>query len=264
MTRLQYTDQGSGSVVVLLHGFCESKEIWKGMSEGLSKEFRVICPDLPGFGGSILERESVSMEYFAETVKELMDHLAIKKFTLIGHSLGGYVTLAFAESYPSMLNGFGLFHSTSYEDAPERKEARNKTYEFIKKNGVESFVTTFVPPLFFMRNRKRLAQEIEAVIKMAAKSSEKGVLATILAMRDRKQRVSVLKESKVPVLFIIGKEDTSIPYDKIMEQILLPAQPIVQIMDETGHMGMFEKKEESLAVLKEFILNVSKEKTPFS
>ncbi|MFL5728399.1 MAG: alpha/beta fold hydrolase, partial [Cytophagaceae bacterium] len=129
---LHYTESGRGKTIVLVHGFCESQEIWKKTQAALSAHYRVICPDLPGFGKSPLKVKDISIAYYAEMIKELLAFLNVEKCCMIGHSLGGYITLAFAEKYSAMLSSFGLFHSTAFADSPEKKENRNKTIQFIQ------------------------------------------------------------------------------------------------------------------------------------
>ncbi len=250
---LEYNDSGNGFPLVLLHGFCESKALWKYCEKELALHCRVITPDLPGFGESRLVEMNISMDYFADQIKELMDDLKIEKCVMVGHSLGGYITLAFAEKYENRLQGFGLFHSTAHADSEERKDNRNKTIAFIEKHGVPLFGQSFVAPLFSLRNRDRLKTEIEELIQIAASSSEIGVIETTKAMRDRPDRTEVLKKSNVPVLYVIGKRDTTIPFEKSLEQCHLPKHSIVHFMQEAGHMGMIENKPESIKILRNYL-----------
>jgi pimeloyl-ACP methyl ester carboxylesterase len=249
---LEYNDTGHGFPLLLIHGFCESRTLWKYCEKDLSAYFRVIVPDLPGFGESRLEEPEVSMEYFAEQIKELLDALKIEKCIMIGHSLGGYVTLAFAEKYESYLSGMGLFHSTAFADTEEKKENRNRTLDFIQKYGVPLFAQSFVPPLFSLGSKGRLKAEIDDLIHTAAASSEQGVIETTKAMRDRKDRTPVLKSVSVPVLFVSGKRDSTVPIEKTLEQCYLPKHSIVHFLEEVGHMGMIENKEGSVKILINF------------
>ncbi len=253
---ISYTDQGKGPVLVLIHGFCESGELWEDFGKELSKDFRVLVPDLPGFGKSDLMDSNISMEYFADKICQWLILLDVEKCTMIGHSLGGYITLAFAEKYESMLSAIGMFHSTAFEDSPKRKDSRNKTIDFIEKHGVALFAQSFVTPLFYYPNRKNLHKEIDKVIRIASESSFAGVIETTKAMRDRKERIEVLKSISVPVLFIIGKEDTTIPLEKSLEQAALPAHHVIHVLPDTAHMGMVEKKEETIKMVRDFVLSI--------
>lgn len=253
---LAHTLKGKGSTVVLIHGFCEDSSLWNDYAEGLSTSYQVVCPDLPGFGNSAPEfAEAVTMEYYAKRVHELLDTLltAEEEVTMIGHSLGGYVALAFAELYPERINGIGLFHSTAYADSDEKKESRDKVAAYIQEKGVAAFTDHFIEPLFYVANRERLVTEIEGLKKRAALSSKEGVVAATLGMKERVERIDVLKQLTCPVLFIVGKNDTAVPIDKSLEQSCLPSQSLVYLMDKVGHMGMLEEKKKCYTILQAFV-----------
>lgn len=253
---LAHTLKGKGSTLVLIHGFCEDQFLWSDYVNQLSLNYQVLCLDLPGFGASEPEfAEAVSMEYYARRVHELLDATLTReeKVTMIGHSLGGYVTLAFAELYPERLNGIGLFHSMAFADSEEKRQSRDKVAAYIQEKGVAAFTDNFIDPLFYLGNRSRLSDAIQNLKIRAAQSSKEGVVAATIGMKERLDRTEVLKTITVPVLFIIGKNDTSIPLDKSLEQSSMPAQSLVYILDKVGHMGMLEEKEGCLNVLQSFV-----------
>jgi pimeloyl-ACP methyl ester carboxylesterase len=253
MSQLSYNDNGQGKTVVLIHGFCESKELWKDFEVLLSKKYRVISPDLPGFGESPLNNSDFGVEYYADVIYGLLQELHVSECTMIGHSLGGYVTLAFAEKHPSLLNGFGLFHSTAFPDSEEKKVGRNKTIQFLWKHGVKMFAQSFVSPLFYQANREKLKKEIEFMTSIASAPSLNGVVEASKAMRDRKDRTAVLKNAHVPVLFIVGKEDSVVPLEKNLEQCALAKDCHVYFLSDASHMGMFERKNETIKIVEGFI-----------
>ncbi len=252
-----YTDKGVGSAVVLVHGFCESKELWDSFAEQLSHSFRVITLDLPGFGDSELAETEISLEWFADEIQNLLALLHIQTYTFVGHSLGGYVGLAYAEKYPRHLSGLCLFHSTAYADSEERKENRNKTIAFIQKYGADLFTQSFIEPLFLLKNRAALKNEIAGLKLIAKKSSEKGIIATTVAMRDRPDRIAILRELQAPILLIGGKNDATIPIDKLEEQALLSKNITLATIDDCGHVGMYEQKEKTFEVLNNFLITCS-------
>ena len=253
---LAHTIQGDGPIIVLIHGFCENKSLWTEYSKSLSKHYTVICLDLPGFGESAPEfAEAVTMEYYAKRVHELLGHVLERErqVTMIGHSLGGYVTLAYADLYGERLNGIGLFHSSAFADDEEKKLSRIKVAEYIQEKGVAPFTDNFVEPLFYVANRERLITEINALKEQARQSSKEGAVAATYAMKERVERISLLSTLAYPVLFILGKKDTAVPLEKGLEQCHLPKQSLVYLLDNVGHMGMLEEKEKCLSVLKNFL-----------
>lgn len=253
-----YTDRGTGPTLVFVHGFCESKSIWNDFTENIRSCYRIVSLDLPGFGESLLAQDEVSMEWFADEVHKLIKLLGISDFIFIGHSLGGYVGLAYAEKYSMYLKGLCLFHSTAYADSEERKVNRDKTIAFIYKYGADLFTRSFIEPLFLLKNRQLLKNEIAQLKIIAKQSSEKGIIATTKAMRDRLDRTYVLMTLKAPVMLIGGRNDATIPIEKLKEQARLSSTIQFAEIDECGHMGMYEQKEKTLDVLKEFILVCTK------
>jgi pimeloyl-ACP methyl ester carboxylesterase len=244
-----YTDTGSGFPVILIHGFCETHEIWNEIATELSTGYRVLCIDLPGFGSSELPSTPISILNIAERINGLLDSLAISQATVIGHSLGGYVTLAMVENNQSLFNGFGLFHSTAYPDSEEKKLSRNKVIEFVSTHGVEPFIQSFIPPLFFAQSNPH----IKDAITLGLKTKLDTLIAYTEAMRDRLDRTFVLKEFKSPILFLAGDKDTVVNVDAVRDQAQLAALPMVYILTSVAHMGMFEDKSTSIASLNVFL-----------
>lgn len=253
MASLHYKEYGSGKSVVLLHGFCESGEMWDTIVEQLREEFHLLIPDLPGFGQSPLPAGHFSIDDIGETIVTWLEELNISTCSMIGHSLGGYVALAVAKQKPELLDRFGLFHSTALEDSAEKKVTRNRTIDFIKKFGPVVFAESFVPSLFYIENRQLVKEQVVKVVEIASRVSETSLVKYTEAMRDRRDRTDVLKSFERPILFIAGEYDTAVPLDKIYAQIDLPKKPVVHVLKDTGHMGMFEKKEYTQEILMDFL-----------
>ncbi|MFC6996088.1 alpha/beta fold hydrolase [Rufibacter roseus] len=239
-TPLGYTDSGTGPAIVFLHGFCESKDLWAEFAKPLAKQFRLVALDLPGHGESPAP-EGFSMEAQAEQVYLTLQQLQVEKFLLVGHSMGGYVALAFAEKYPELLRGLCLFHSTALPDSPEKKENRLKTIEFVQKHGVEKFMDSFVAPLFAPANRDACQKAIQKMQDIGKATPPKTIEGCLQAMRNRPDRIQVLKEIRVPVFFIAGKEDPAVPLEATLQQCHLPENSMAYFIGEVGHMGMFER-----------------------
>ncbi|MDN5201517.1 alpha/beta hydrolase [Fulvivirgaceae bacterium BMA10] len=255
MPSIHFNQKGEGFPVVLLHGFCESHQIWHDFQENLSKQYRILVPDLPGFGNSPQPDAGFSIDDIAESIHGWLKDLGISSCIMIGHSLGGYVTLAFARRYPDLLKSLGLFHSTAFPDSDEKKLIRDKTINFIQSHGVPSFLKSFVPNLFYSENlnRSHIQQDIKMVIKMGASTKTAVVIGYLRAMRDRPERIDIIKSFPKPILYIIGEHDAGIPIESSKEQAALPVNPSVHFLSNSGHMGMFEEKEATLSLVEKFI-----------
>lgn len=249
--KINYSARGKGATIVFLHGFCEDSSVWDDFIS-VFKYNKIIRIDLPGFGSSE-PIANPSVELFADVVKSVLDHLEIKKCTLIGHSMGGYVSLAFAKKYESSLNGLGLFHSFPYADSEEKKAGRMKSIEFIKKNSHFHYVKQLFPNLFptaFLSSNNFL---VNKMIHRASSFPQAGIIGGLEMMKNRPDNSEVLEGIKYPVLFIIGKDDEVVPFDKSMEQTALPNIAHIHVLEGVGHMGMFEATKETRKIIKQFV-----------
>ncbi len=249
--KIYYKVEGTGKAIVLLHGFPFSLHLWDDFSRELSNNFKVLTIDLPGFGDSDMLSEIHTMGLMAQVVKTALDINDIKKCIMVGHSMGGYVTLQFAEKYPEMLSGFGLFHSHSLADTTEGKENRNRIIETVKKNH-KNFLNSFIPELFIPENVSRYRKEIDNLIIRANKMSKEAVIAGMAGMREREGKLYVLRNAKCPVLFIFGRGDKRLPIPQAIEQAALPFTSEILILGNASHMGFIECREETLITIKGF------------
>ncbi|MEQ8924973.1 MAG: alpha/beta hydrolase [Fulvivirga sp.] len=247
---------GEGNPVVLIHGFCETSSIWKPLINKLALSHQVITLDLPGFGKSPLQSINFSIMDIAEMVHGYLEEKNLLNSALVGHSLGGYVTLAIAERHAADYKGFGLFHSTSFADDDEKKRSRNKTIEFVKKRGVQVFADSFVQQLFYVKNRAHLENEIKVVINAAAETSAASLISYMEAMRDRPDRSEVLKSIDQPTLFIAGDQDGSVPIDKSRAQYGLMKDATIAELKDVAHMGMYEATQKCFIAINEFLSKV--------
>ncbi len=261
--KIFYRTQGEGpAVVVLLHGFGEDGSIWDHLS-GVLQNYHLIIPDLPGSGHSEMIAD-MSMEGMANALRDLIVHETATIFfkegepgsvVMIGHSMGGYITMAFAEMYPQMLEGFGLFHSSAFADNEEKKETRRKGIRFIEENGAYEFLKTVTPNLFSASSKEKRPELIEKQIALGNNFSDAALVSYYRSMMERPDRTSVLKTTKVPVLFILGKYDNAVPLEDGLKQCYLPHLSYIHILEHTGHMGMLEEPRESKQYLKHFLEN---------
>lgn len=239
---ISYSVVGKGKTVVLLHGFGEDGEIWNEQINYLKEYFRLIIPDLPGSGRSEMIPD-MSIEGISEVVKEILN-IELQKFSaaaeaegVIGHSMGGYITLAFAEKYPALLKAFGLVHSTAFADSEEKKLARAKSIEFIRNNGAYEFLKTSIPGLF----KKPSDPYVNALIEKGKNFTPEALIQYYEAMIVRPDRTDLLKNFNGPVLFIIGEHDTAVPFQQSLQQCYLPGESQVHILRNSAHMGMQEE-----------------------
>lgn len=247
-TSIHFTVNGQGPVLVLLHGFTESLSIWDGFTKRLSAFSRIVAIDLPGHGQSGCLGQVHTMEEMARCVRTVLDHLEISRCTMVGHSMGGYVSLAFARLYPSFIRGLGLFHSTAVADSREALEVRDKAISVIRQNR-KDFLFTFIPSLFAPSNRDRLEPVISMLISKAQQMSSEAIIAAMEGMKFRSDCTDILVQAKFPVLFIAGQQDTRIPIDSILAQSALPETAYTLFLKNAGHMGWAESPEETAGMV---------------
>ncbi len=247
----------TGIPIVFLHGFCEDSRMWEDWLEKLPSSRNYLCIDLPGFGQSELGGE-MSMESLADAVAAVLEEKKIDKCILVGHSMGGYVSLAFAEKHGAKLAGLCLFHSQPFADTEEKKANRLKSIDFIKKNGHILYVRQLIPKLFAYDYSKGYQMEVNKLIYYATQYQEDAIIAALNAMHQRPDRSDVLNKIKCPVQFIIGRKDTAIPYDISLAQTHLPDIADIQIYSDVGHMGMFKSPRKTAKAFRGFLKIVDK------
>jgi pimeloyl-ACP methyl ester carboxylesterase len=245
-----YTDQGKGTVVVLIHGFLENSTMWDKITPELSKRNRVITIDLLGHGKSDCLGYVHSMELFSATIKAVLKHLKIRKYILVGHSLGGYISLALAKINPLQIKGLCLLNSTSNEDSEERKKLRTRANKMVQNN-FETMIKLSVSNLFHQENLLKFKQEIEAVKKEALQTSVQGYIAANEGMKNRENTNHLLVESNFKKLLIIGEKDPVLEYQTSLEEAEKTNSEFVIFPD--GHMSHVENTAELITVLKDFV-----------
>ena len=248
-TKISYTDSGEGTAIVLLHGFLENKKMWKDYVALFSENYRVLTIDLLGHGESDCLGYVHSMEENANVVHEVLEHLHIQKAIVAGHSMGGYVGLAFAELYPKEIQKLVLLNSTSKEDSAEKKLNRTRAIKAVKQNYV-NFVSLAIANLFSENNRIQLANEIEKIKTQALKTPLQGIVASLEGMKIRKDRESILKENLFPCLLVLGKKDPVLNYEENISQIENTTVELISFED--GHMSQIENEEELKKILSDF------------
>lgn len=247
---------GSGKPVILIHGFGEDGTVWDNQTDYLKEKFRLIIPDLPGSGKSEMI-DDMSIEGMAEVIHSIIHEENIDACPFIGHSMGGYITLALAEKYYNHISAFGLFHSTAYADSEEKKTARRKGIEFIYEHGAFEFLKTATPNLYSPGTKLHNPQLVEKQISGLSYFTSEALIAYYNAMIQRPDRTSVLKTSKIPILFIMGEYDNAVPLQDGLKQCHFAENSYIHILRNSGHMGMQEEAEETNKILTDFLSAVN-------
>jgi pimeloyl-ACP methyl ester carboxylesterase len=258
--KLTYSIYGTGKPVMLLHGFAEDHRIWQHQVNSLSAHYQLIIPDLPGSGQSDLSGD-MSMEAMAADMQELLlkhicSHFAEKKVAIIGHSMGGYIALAFAQKYPELTAGIGLIHSTAYADGVEKKQARQRGIEFIRNRGSSEFLQQSIPNLFSEQYRIHNPAVIKKLIEQYKDFDDTTLIIYYEKMMQRTDKTPLLATTNKPVLFIIGKHDTAVPYEQSLRQCHLPSLSYIHILKNSAHMGLWEEHTKTNAAITSFLQDV--------
>jgi pimeloyl-ACP methyl ester carboxylesterase len=260
-SKIFYRTVGAGKPVVLIHGFAEDGDVWRNQIEFLKQHFYLIIPDLPGSGQSAMIND-MSIEGMAEVIKEIIS-LEIFQVSptggdlegavLVGHSMGGYISLALAEKYPRLLSSIALVHSSAFADSEEKKANRLKSIEFVKKNGAYEFLKAVIFDLFSETWAAANPETIERQVEKSKNFTDEAIIAYYQAMVNRPDRTHVLKNFPKPILFIIGEQDKAVPFEQSMQQCYLPNLSYIHILRNSAHMGMLEEADKVNEALVQFI-----------
>ncbi|MDD3737851.1 MAG: alpha/beta hydrolase [Lentimicrobiaceae bacterium] len=250
---ISYNVEGTGNCIILLHGFMGTKKIWNDFISKLKSDFLVIAPDLPGHGESQLVDTISSMELIADIVKQIVEAENVKQFVICGHSMGGYAALQVAKQMPEAVIGLVLFHSSATSDTERQTENRRRMINIVEANR-EGFILDFIPNLFDKKHVDKYTEQINSAKQEALKMSKEAVIASIAGIRDRKDSLDLLLLAEMPILFIIGKQDARMSYDRLFAQAILPSHSEILLLEDVGHMGYIEAPEVTFKAIKHFAL----------
>tara|TARA_R110002073_G_scaffold57778_4_gene146685 strand:- start:91208 stop:91990 length:783 start_codon:yes stop_codon:yes gene_type:complete len=245
-----YTDNGKGNAVVLLHGFLENSSMWQALNPSLTKRNRIICIDLLGHGKTGCLGYIHTMEAMAEAVEAVLTHLKIRKPIFVGHSMGGYVALAFAEKNPDKVKGLCLMNSTALADTQEKQHNRDRAIKAVKQN-YKTFIRMSITNLFRPKNRIIFSKEIKNIKKEALKTPLQGIVAALEGMKIRNDREVLLHFSPYKKMMLIAKRDPILNYDTLINQTKNTEVSIVELPD--GHMSHVENYDETLNAIQFFV-----------
>jgi pimeloyl-ACP methyl ester carboxylesterase len=236
-----YHDRGNGDCIVFLHGYLETAEIWTGFADRFFGGFRVLTLDLPGHGQSGTWGKVHSMDDLAGSVHAILTAENIDKVFLVGHSMGGYVTMAFAELFPQKLSGYALFHSTCFADSDEKKGNRDREISLVLCKKKRQIINVNIPKGFSDGNVDVMKSEVDRARNLAMNNPDKGIVAILNGMKERPDRTHVLKDPSIPLLIIGGMKDNYIPADVFEKLVALAPHATVLRLVESGHMGFLEE-----------------------
>jgi len=247
---LAYEERGKGKAVVLIHGFPFDHTIWEDVVSRLEGQARLILPDLRGFGKSPVPEGVYSMRLMAEDIALLLEKLDIQKAVIVGHSMGGYIGLAFAQAYPDHTTGLALVTSQAGADTPERRAGRYRLADEIKRKGLKAVVSA---------NLERYSPNLEVRERcrpLMLSCPKKGAIAALKGMAERADMLEFLSHLQVPGVIIAGGADAIVSPEKASEMAqIMPRGWMVEVPGG-GHMPMFEAPEIVAQALKELLARV--------
>lgn len=247
---VRYNICGKGKTIVLLHGFLESSPMWRETTAVLQEKYQVVSIDLLGHGKTDKLGYIHTMQENAQLVKSVLTAEKIKKASFVGHSMGGYVALAFAELFPEMMTKLVMLNSTPTEDSQERKDNRDRAIKLLKQNKT-AFISMAINNLFAEENRKNLTEEIKQLVIDAQQMPIEAIVASIEGMKNRKDRTDILTKFQGEKLIIAGEKDEVIPVGNIQE-IAVKTDTSIKVL-KGGHMSWLEVKGAYLKSMKDFL-----------
>ena len=238
---IHYTLEGSGPALLFLHGYLESSLIWKEFVSRFTADYRVICLDIPGHGSSGVLGPVHEMDEMARVAAAVLDAEGIDEVVVIGHSMGGYITMDFVHIFPERTKGYILFHSTCFADNDEKKLNRDREISLVMCGKKMQIIHTNIPKGFADLNLDRLAGDVALAKEIAAGNSNEGIIALLQGMKRRKDHTDTLKSSNPAPLIIWGRKDNYIGEEVFKKLCAIAPLANTVVLDESGHMGFLEE-----------------------
>jgi len=248
---VSYSSIGKGDAIVFLHGFLGNKKVWKPFVNHFKPNYQVISIDLPGHGKTSIIEEEMTMEFSAKLIKQILETEDILNVHVVGHSMGGYIGLAFAKLYPKTIKSLTLFNCTAYGDTKQKQADRLKVVRVFDMNP-SIFIDEAIKNLFYKPNLTVFSKEVEKLTEMAKNTPAKGAQGSLRGMRIGEDNVNWLSKQSFATLFIAGEYDNTIPYSSILDQIEITNSRLVTL-NNSGHMGYIEDLDTCLKAVEDFI-----------
>jgi len=251
---IYYEKSGKGFPVILIHGFPNDHTTWDNIIPELQKKYKLLLPDLPGFGKSDLITTHLGMEDMACMIKDILDQEQIKRAIFVGHSMGGYVAMNFAKLFPEMIAGMSLVHSSASSDNEEKRKNREKAIVLMQKGDLEkkAFLRGMAQNLFSADFKKSHPEIVQSIIDNGTKVSASALSTAYNAIKNRQDKTDVLQIAGFPLQWIIGNEDTATSMTEMLQQAHIAKVNDVVIYESCGHMSMLENPEKLIADLIRF------------
>jgi pimeloyl-ACP methyl ester carboxylesterase len=252
---VHYRDEGRNNkpTLVLLHGFLQNLDVWSSYVLSYMNQIRVITVDLPGHGLTDSFCDVHTTDFMAGVVKEVLNACGVDQCVVVGHSMGGYVALAFADRYPYTVRGLGLINSHAMADSAEQRERREAVCAQVQDNAA-SYIVGFVPALFDDSRRPAMAADINDLQAQCLRTTPASIVAAQRGMAQRPSRIGLLQQLDVPVYFIYGKNDPRIPIELAVTQTLLPRRAEALLLSDVAHMAFLEERDYIKPRLLNFVL----------
>ncbi|MCB8963848.1 MAG: alpha/beta hydrolase [Bacteroidales bacterium] len=254
--RIRYRLSGSGPVLLLIHGYLESLDIWDDFAASLEPDYTVLQIDLPGHGQSLCKLESIGMDLMADCVSAVLSELSFNKVFFVGHSMGGYVGLAFAERYPDLLTGLCLFHSTPNADTAEKYSSRMGDIEAIRNGAKCDIVYLSIPRLFAESNMDRMDDRLDWLLGIALATSDEGIIGALNGMAQRPDRNAILDSTAFPSFLLMGRYDNLIPMSVVDSLVQKHNKTRVEVLNNSGHLGFIEERDQAITAIRSFLTQV--------
>ena len=251
--QMAYTDTGTGRPVVLIHGYPFNRSLWNEQVAALSNDYRVIVPDLRGFGESDASEGTVTMNRFAQDVALLLNHLGITRATIAGLSMGGYVALAFYKQLPSRVRALILADTRAQADTQEAKQTRAQQVEKALTEGMAGIADAMLPKMLTPDTVSKRPEIVKRVRDMMLKTKPEGAAAALRGMAERDDQTSLLSKISVPALIFVGAEDAITPVtdSETMHHAIAGSRLVV--LENAGHVSNLERTEEFNQALLDFL-----------
>jgi len=251
-----YDDSGKGKTIVLVHGHPFNRSMWSAQSKLLKATYRVVTPDLRGYGESTITTGKVKLEDHATDIRDLLDHLGVDRIILGGLSMGGQIVMEFYRQFPERIDALILADTFAQLDTPQGRESRIKTADRLIREGMNDYAAEVLPKMITPVNIKSQPGLAAEVLKMMQNTAPEGAAASLRGRAERRDYVPFLPEITVPTLIVVGREDEFTPVsDAEFMRGLIPNSKL-EVIEGAGHMPNMERESEFNVVLMHWLTSI--------